>query len=192
MERSKNPQGKVRKYNGVLFSVLKFSTAGIVADELPRFTPIAADKDTMRTCTDASVNLCVWSAPDGEHSAELEPELIQELRYTAIQALLAIPRRGLEIGGLLLGAVRKGQPTVFELTEFVEVPCEHRFGPAYTLDEPERAALKTMIERYPQGGAVQVVGFYRSYTGRDAEPDEADRELARMFFGSPEFIHLVL
>jgi TonB family protein len=160
-------------------------------------TPSAADKDTMRTCTDASVNLCVWSAPDGEHRAELEPELIQELRYTAIQALLAIPRRGLEIGGLLLGALRKGQPTVFELTEFVEVPCEHRFGPAYTLDEPERAALETMIARYPQGGAVQVVGFYRSYTGRDAEPDEADRELARMFFHSPEFsspklIYLVL
>jgi TonB family protein len=49
-----------------------------------------------------------------------------------------------------------------------------------------------MITRYPPNGAVQVVGFYRSYTGRDAEPDEADRELMRIFFGSREFVCLGL
>ena len=141
---------------------------------------------------DVAGNLCVWSAPDGAHSAELEPELVRELRYKAIQAFLAIPRRGLEIGGLLLGEVRKGWPTVFEITGLEEVPCEHRFGPAYTLDEPDRVALATIITRYPQDGAVQVVGFYRSYTGRAAEPDEADHELMRMFFRSREFVCLVL
>jgi TonB family protein len=141
---------------------------------------------------DVAGNLCVWSAPDGAHSAELEPELVRELRYKAIQAFLAIPRRGLEIGGLLLGEVRKGWPTVFEITGLEEVPCEHRFGPAYTLDEPDRVALATIITQYPQDGAVQVVGFYRSYTGRGAEPDEADRELMRMFFRSREFVCLLL
>ena len=72
------------------------------------------------------------------------------------------------------------------------MPCEHRFGPAYILDEPDRVALATIITRYPQDGAVQVVGLYRSYTGRGAEPDEADRELMRMFFRSREFICLLL
>jgi TonB family protein len=171
-----------------------------VADELPHFMSIAADEDTMRTerqpasfqYADAAGNLCVWSAPDGAHRVKLEPELIRELRCNAIQAFLAIRRRGLEIGGLLLGEVRKGCPTVFEVTGFAEVPCEHRFGPAYTLDEPDRVALATMITGYPQDGAVQLVGLYRSYTGRDAEPDEADRELVRMFFRSREFVCLVL
>ena len=44
-------------------------------------------EDTMRTARepalfehiDVAGNLCVWSAPDGAHSAELEPELVREL-----------------------------------------------------------------------------------------------------------------
>jgi hypothetical protein len=43
-----------------------------------------------------------WDSPDGQQLVELPAAMIRELRAAAIDAFCAIPRRGVEIGGLLL------------------------------------------------------------------------------------------
>lgn len=134
-----------------------------------------------------------WDAVDGTERATISPELVEELRAAAIRGFVAIPKRGLEIGGLLLGEFRPNggpgdfepdvfKPDVFEIAAAEDVPCEHRFGPSYTLDEHDRANLVELLARYEGAGHPHVVGFYRSYTGRDAKWDDADEELLRTFF----------
>jgi TonB family protein len=145
-------------------------------------TPIPVDGDQPGI-------VCGWDAPDGARRVTLNPVLIRELRQAAIQAFLAIPRRGVEIGGLLFGQVRQeplsagpSETEVFEIAAFEDVPCEHRFGPSYILDELDRKHLGDLLARHQRDGSPPVVGFYRSYTGREARLDEADRELMQTYF----------
>jgi TonB family protein len=155
-------------------------------------TPFSADGDPLGI-------ICGWDAPDGGHRVTLSPVLIRELRQAAIQAFLAIPRRGVEIGGLLFGKMRQerldpgaSEAAVFEIAAFEDVPCEHRFGPSYILDELDRTNLAELLARHQRHESPALIGFYRSYTGRDARLDEADQELIRTFFPDGRFACLLL
>ena len=142
--------------------------------------------------------VCQWEAADGVERATLSPALIGHLQQAAIRGLVAIPKRGLEIGGVLLGrreslAGSDSGSSVFDIAASVEVPCEHRFGPSYILDEIDRAHLVELLARHHQEEYPQIVGFYRSYTGREARLDDADQELLRAFFsGRHSFVCLLL
>lgn len=147
----------------------------------------------------SSGTVCRWDAPGGAQRITLSAALVRELRQAAIQAFLAIPRRGVEIGGLLFGQVRQEPPTtgpsettVFEISAFEDVPCEHRFGPSYILDDTDRDHLAELLSRYQEEGAPSVVGFYRSYTGREAQMDEDDQRFIQTFFPHRPFACLLL
>jgi hypothetical protein len=105
----------------------------------------------------------------------------------------AIPKRGMEIGGLLFGNVRldAGVP-VFEITAAEEVPCEHRFGPSYTLDKQDRNRLSMLLARRRRDGSPPVIGFYRSVTGREPHLDESDREVLTELFPNRDYLYLLL
>jgi hypothetical protein len=130
-----------------------------------------------------------WDSPDGMRRVLLDSSAAAELRMAAIQAFLAIPRRGVEIGGLLLGEVNG---TVFRITGLEEVVCQHSSGPSFALDDTDRKSLRKLLVHHQEGAAAPVVGMYRSFTGRAAEPDDADRKLMREFFGQKNFVWLVL
>jgi TonB family protein len=161
-------------------------------DRLSYSTPFAVEGDPLNI-------VCHWDAPDGSQRVTLNPSLIRELRKSAIEAFLAIPRRGIELGGLLFGQVRmdsavdgRSETAVFEVAAFEDIPCEHRFGPSYTLDDLDRNQLAERLARHQRDGSPPVVGFYRSYTGREARLDLADQELIRTFFPHRRFACLLL
>ncbi len=52
------------------------------------------------------------------------------------------------------------------------------------LDQSDRERFAEVMVRCGRDGSAPVVGFYRSYTGREARLDEADRDLLRAFFPS--------
>ena len=134
-----------------------------------------------------------WDSPDGRQRVILGPSLILHLRQAAIEAFLAIPRRGMEIGGLLLGQVRQEtNTTVFDIAAVEDVPCEHRFGPSYVLDDLDRSRLAEILARQQRAGGPPVIGFYRSYTGREARLDDHDQELVRAFFPQGHLACLLL
>src|SRR5258708_34337149 len=58
----------------------------------------------------------------------------------------ALPRRGLEIGGLLIGTARAaGNLTVVDVDDFEPVESEHATGPSYVLSDADRRLLKERI-----------------------------------------------
>ncbi len=124
---------------------------------------------------------CRWNSPDGFHSVVLSPGAVEELRARAIDASLSLPRRGAEIGGLLLGRFRPGKPGTVSIEALQPISCEHRYGPSYTLSDDDRSQFREVLERPRSEGELETVGFYRSYTRRDAAPDAADRELFDAF-----------
>ncbi len=72
-----------------------------------------------------------------------------------------MPRRGLEIGGLLLGRTEPASDTVTVIIDaFEEVPSEHERGPSSLASARDAALLRERLTA--QTGSV--VGWFRSHT----------------------------
>lgn len=110
----------------------------------------------------------------------------------AIDALMSLPKRGPEIGGLLLGRKRSDEPGVLRIDAFEEIPCEHRYGPSYVLSADDRSGLSEALQRRRPEGSPVVVGFFRSYSRRDPTLKTADVELLRTYFPEDTFAFLLL
>src|SRR5437868_9060594 len=116
-----------------------------------------------RTAT-ASGTACRWDAPGGRPSVIFDRDVLQELRSRVIEAFLSLPKRGVEVGGFLLGRIETAEPLTIRIDGFEPVLCEHRHGPSYVLSDTDRAQLEDALARRKSGSNPRVIGFYRSYT----------------------------
>jgi len=92
--------------------------------------------------------------------------VVSRLGLAVWEGFKAMPRRGLETGGLLIGTRRdSGSQVVVEISDFEAVESEHAAGPSYLLSEPDRRLLESRIAAHGTSGRKpHVVGFYRSHT----------------------------
>ena len=111
------------------------------------------------------------------------------MRARTLEAFHSVPKRGAEIGGLLLGRVLRNEPLLARVTGFEEVRCEYRFGPSYVLSEEDLVPLDAALKRERPD---PVIGFVRSYTGREMLLDEADRNLLNRYFSEEGLIFLLV
>src|SRR5215475_2001886 len=107
--------------------------------------------------------LVVWEVPGKPVSVRLTLDVVSRLGLAVREGFKAIPRRGLETGGILMGTRRKenGQ-VVLEIDEFEAVESEHAAGPSYLLSEADRRLLEMRIAAASKNSSI--VGFYRSHT----------------------------
>ncbi len=121
------------------------------------------------------------------------PRLVRDLVQAATQGFVALPKRGIEVGGLLFGQIRHELGTViYEIAAFEEIPCEHSYGPSFVLAERDRRSVAETVARRQREGSPPVVGVYRSYTSRDAELDDADLTLLGAVFPHHKLACLLL
>ncbi len=102
-----------------------------------------------------------------------------------------MPRRRAEVGGILLGRVTVEETITIRIEACLQIPCEHLFGPSYTLSEDEKQTLRHAVVRHGVGAEtdIGVVGFYRTHTRRGLALDSDDMQLADLF---PEGADLAL
>ncbi|MGJ5817440.1 hypothetical protein [Paludibaculum fermentans] len=133
-----------------------------------------------------------WTMPDSGAVFTMDAALIQKLRSFVLEGFHILPKRGAEMGGILLGRVLSEAPLNVEITGFEPVPCEYRYGPSYILSDVDRTKLESLLAEWnsPDAAGITVVGFFRSCTGRDLGLDAADQQLMRKYF--PEARHFVL
>jgi hypothetical protein len=98
----------------------------------------------------------VWNDVARSLQIELALPVVERLSLEAMEAFKAVPRRGLEIGGLLLGTSRAGSITI---EDYVDVPSEHRSGPSYQLSSADLEKLDLVVRSHPE-----AVGIYRTAT----------------------------
>jgi hypothetical protein len=105
----------------------------------------------------------VWEVAGKAVSVSLSLEVVSRLGMAVREGFKALPRRGLETGGLLIGARRKTNGHVIvEIDDFEAIESEHAAGPSYLLSEADRRLLEQRIAA--RGKTASVVGFYRSHT----------------------------
>jgi len=111
-----------------------------------------------------------------------------ELRLLAIAGFTALRRRGLEVGGILLGHATDDE---LRVEGFLEVSCEHRYGPSYALSETDREKLTVLLAQAAHG-ELRVIGAFRSFTVRDPVVEAADQALVLEHFPQGDFLLLFL
>jgi len=105
-----------------------------------------------------------------------------------VEAFFAIPRGGLEIGGVLFGRYREGS---LKLEAFRMLECEHAAGPSFTLSEADHVRLRGLLDSAAAEG-LHPVGWFRSRTRSEISLSDGDAALHNTYFREPWQVVLVL
>ena len=105
-----------------------------------------------------------------------------------MEAFFAIPRGGLEIGGVLFGQYREG---TLRIEAFRMLECEHATGPSFTLSEADQVRLRVLLDSALAEGLLPV-GWFRSRTRSEISLSDADIAVHDTHFPEPWQVVLVL
>jgi hypothetical protein len=135
----------------------------------------------------------VWQVPAKPVSVHLSLEVIDRLGLAVKEGFKALPRRGLETGGLLLGSEKRvnGETVVF-IEDFEPLESEHAFGPSYLLSAADRKLLEERVTWHRERRFPAVVGFYRGHTRRDFALTVEDIALMEEWFSRESNVFLLL
>ncbi len=110
-----------------------------------------------------------------------------------VDGLLAIPRVGMGVGGLLLGTKSTGR---IDILAVEPIDCSHALGPAFLLTKDELTGslrlAKQVAKAHAEGNAYQVVGWYCSKTNGPLALSEADRLLYDVVCSEPWQVALLI
>jgi hypothetical protein len=120
-------------------------------------------------------------------------DVVDRLQQDVMRGFGAVPRRGAEIGGVLLGTVESGGGAV-RVEEYEMVPIEYKRGPSYILSPEDVEAFDAALSELRSGPASgrQPVGYFRSHTRDGVGLGHEDLELLSRDFPQPEAVVLLI
>jgi hypothetical protein len=142
-----------------------------------------------------SAGYFVWEPAGKRIAIHLSGDAVDQISQTVMRGFGALPRRGAEVGGLLLGSVSKsGSQPVVRIEKFISVPCAHLHGPSYILCDDDMPAFDGELNAHAAdtGTAPYVVGFVRSHTREPIQLDEADLALLDSRFAGNDAVCLLV
>lgn len=136
----------------------------------------------------------VWEVPGKPIIVHLDFSVVDRLLMEVMRGFGAIPRRGAEVGGVLIGHVEPGEKTIVHVQEFEPVNCEHRRGPSYLLSDTDLSLYEEIIIRnkYSPEKRLYAVGCYRSHTREGMSLDAEDLQHFDTFLPDPSSLFLLV
>jgi proteasome lid subunit RPN8/RPN11 len=131
-----------------------------------------------------------WEPPGKSIRILIDLTLVDRILAASVDGLGAVPKRGAEIGGIIIGErppAAGGIPEIL-LTDWIPVPCAHRFGPSFVLSPEEHQALEAALEAAGKG----AVGYFRSHTREGLAPSAEDLQICQKYFPDPANIVLLV
>ncbi len=110
---------------------------------------------------------------------------LENIRIAVVDAFYAVPRGGIEIGGLLLGSVVGRVVTV---QDWAPIECEHLTGPSFVLSANDEATLRGQLSILNS----QVVGWFHSHTRSPILFSPQDLAIHEKYFPQPFQVAMVL
>jgi hypothetical protein len=125
----------------------------------------------------------------------LDFSVVDRIASEALRGFSALPRRGMEVGGVLLGRVSGAQaePNIL-IEDCLPFDCEHLYGPNFVLSPRDREALAEVLAGVNgrRGRPLQALGLYRTHTRGDVELTAEDVELLDAFFPGAHAVCLIV
>jgi hypothetical protein len=136
----------------------------------------------------------VWQVPGKSVSVHIHLDVVDRLVADVMRAFAAIPKRGAEVGGILLGAIEYGPVNLVRIDDFEAIETHYKSGPSYLLSDEDRASFRDACERWQPGQsrALYAVGYYRSHTRDGLSLAPEDIALLDEFFPSPAHLALLI
>jgi len=133
----------------------------------------------------------VWEAPGKTVSVVVNLDVVDRLLTEVMTGFGAIPRRGAEVGGILVGSI---EGTAVRVENFEPVPCEYKRGPSYLLSEGDGRAFEETWRKWRPGSdnSHYAVGYYRSATRGQATVGDEDRAICGRYFPPPSNVMLLI
>ena len=127
---------------------------------------------------------------------QLNLEVIDSLLPEVMRAFGAVPKRGAEVGGLLIGSIENaGEGRRLVRVEQAQiVPCLYARGPSYLFTDEDRASFEQAREQWlpDPSRPLFAVGYFRSHTREGLSLSEEDTELLDRYFPDPAHIALLI
>jgi hypothetical protein len=129
------------------------------------------------------------SDPRSPLRIEYSQAAMEQIRKRARDGLMAAPRIGMGVGGLLLGVRENSR---IRLLDSIDLPCSHSAGPSFNLTPDEKRESGEMVAdagAFSVSGKVGVIGWYCSKTRGDATLNESDLSFyAELFPGAGQVV----
>jgi hypothetical protein len=148
----------------------------------------------MEPTTQAVPGYFVWEVPGQAVVIHLNLDVVDRMGADIMRGFGALPKRGAEVGGVLLGSIENGDVTVIRVKDYETVPCQYKRGPSYLFTEDAQEAFDQACARWQPGESLPVyaVGYYRSHTRDGPMMTADDIELLDRCFPLPTHIALIV
>lgn len=147
------------------------------------------------TETTSTHSFYTWQSPSKSISFRINFDVVDCILLEVMKGFGAVPRRGAEVGGLLLGSIQKeNDQTIVHIEEYEPIPCEHAQGPSFSLSSKDLVQLREMINRRreaPAGGS-RIVGYFRSHTREGLYLCPEDLDFIEEHLPEPDLVALVI
>jgi len=112
----------------------------------------------------------VWQAPGQPVVIQLSIDVVDRMSADILRGFGAVPKRGAEVGGILIGTTQPGKVNTVRIEDFEAIPCTYSRGPSYLFTDAERALFNEVCQRR----SAEIVGYYRSHTrdGLALQPED--------------------
>ena len=136
----------------------------------------------------------MWGPEGKDFEVHASLDVIESLGVEIMRGFGAVPKRGAEIGGILLGTIERDSATVVRVEDFQTVPCGYKRGPSFLLSPEEREVFDGAASDLAQGvgDGNYAVGYFRSNTRESASPSAEDTELMDHCFPGPSNVMLLV
>ena len=148
----------------------------------------------METRTQDPAGYYVWEVPGQAVIVHMRLDVVDRLAAEVMRGFGAVPKRGAEVGGLLIGTTRPGVPAIVRIDDFEPVACEYRRGPSYLLTEEDVRDFEDCWKRLQPGSSpsAYAVGYFRSQTREGFSLEAEDLKLLDQFFPGPAMVALLI
>lgn len=136
----------------------------------------------------------VWEVPGKPLVVQLNVDVIDSVLSDVMRGFGAVPKRGAEVGGVLIGSIERGKQSVVRVEDFESVECAYKRGPSYLFTEDDGAAFHDACERWrpDPSRSSYAVGLFRSHTRDGLSLSPEDIGLLDTYFAGPSHIALLI
>lgn len=131
-----------------------------------------------------------WLPEGASVPVRLSFDALDIISQAVSQGFAAVPKRGAEVGGILLGRVAADGAAVIEAAE--SVTCSYAYGPAYELTNDDLDRFQAIMTAAAAAGDHKPIGMFRSVTGTAFAPTASDTTLFDLLFPEQNSLMLVV
>jgi hypothetical protein len=146
----------------------------------------------METPAQLAPGYYVWEMPGKPIAVHLHLNVVDRLLAEVMRGFGAVPKRGAEVGGVLIGCVEPGDPSIVRIDDYEVIKCDYKFGPSYLFED--LAPFEGPCGRWAKDESrpTYAVGYFRSHTRDGFSLAAEDITLLDRFFPEPWNIALLV